>query len=113
MPIHLISDLHLESARPDITRIFMNYLKNSAKLAEALYILGDLFEVWIGDDDLTDFNVSIIQALKEAGKALPIYILPGNRDFLLGKRFFKQSGCTLLPDEYVADLYGRPTLLMH
>lgn len=109
-----ISDLHLEENRPTITELFLTFLKNTAKQAEALYILGDFFEVWIGDDDLSDFTQLIISALKNASKqGLPIYLMHGNRDFLLGKQFLRASGCQRLPDEYILNLYGSPTLLLH
>lgn len=114
MHTFFISDLHLEERRPDIAGIFLNFLEKEAIKADALYILGDFFEVWIGDDHLSEFNKTIIAALKCASlKGLPIYIMRGNRDFLLGKRFIKASGCHLLPDEYVINLYGTPVLLMH
>jgi len=110
----LISDLHLDEYRTDITELFLRFLKTDAKKADALYILGDFFEVWIGDDNLSSFNQTIISALKLAtDQGLPIYLMHGNRDFLLGKKFLRQTGCKLLPDEYVVDLYGSPTLLLH
>lgn len=109
-----ISDLHLEESQPDITALFFKLLTQAACDAEALYILGDFFEVWIGDDNLTPFNQSIIDALKKATQqGLPIYIMHGNRDFLLGKQFLKKTGCKLLSDETVISLYGVPTLLLH
>lgn len=109
-----ISDLHLEENRPDITDVFLRFLSEQAPQAEALYILGDFFEIWIGDDDLTPFNLLIINALRAAtANGLPIFIMHGNRDFLLGKRFLQSTGCTLLPEEYVLDVYGTPILLMH
>jgi UDP-2,3-diacylglucosamine hydrolase len=109
-----ISDLHLEESRPDITDIFIRFMHHDARQADALYILGDFFEAWVGDDDATDFNRSIFAALKAATMAgLPIYFMHGNRDFLIGKRFVKATGCRLLPDEYVVNLAGVPTLLMH
>lgn len=109
-----ISDLHLEESRPDIADIFLRFLKNEAAKAEALYILGDFFEIWIGDDDVTPFNLLIMNALcKAASDGLPIFFMHGNRDFLLGKKFLREAGCILLPDEYVLDLYGTPILLMH
>jgi len=109
-----ISDLHLEEGRPDISQIFFNFLKNEAIKADALYILGDFFESWIGDDDLSAFNLSVMDALNNAVKSgLPIYIMQGNRDFLLGKKFMLASACTSLPDEHVINLYGERTLLMH
>lgn len=114
MTILFISDLHLEESRPDIAEIFFNFLANFALQAKALFIQGDFFEVWLGDDDLSPFNQSVIQALRQATQAgLPIYFMHGNRDFLIGKRFIQATGCQLLPDEYVADVYGTPTLLMH
>ncbi len=114
MTILFISDLHLEENRPDINQVFFKFLTHEAKLAEALYILGDFFETWIGDDDLSDFHLSVINALNNAVKSgLPIYIMQGNRDFLLGKKFMQASACTLLADEHLINLYGIPTLLMH
>lgn len=108
-----ISDLHLDEHRPDITDIFLHFLKD-AKQAEKLYILGDFFEAWIGDDDLSEFNCMIMDALREATRnGLPIDIMHGNRDFLLGKKFLRATGCKLLPDEHVINLYGVRTLLMH
>ncbi len=109
-----ISDLHLEEDRPDITNIFLRFLAEYTTRAEALYILGDFFEAWIGDDNVTSFNQQIIAALQQATqRGLPIYFMHGNRDFLIGKKFLRASGCKLLPDEQVIDLYGTPTLLMH
>ncbi|MDR3478685.1 MAG: UDP-2,3-diacylglucosamine diphosphatase [Gammaproteobacteria bacterium] len=109
-----ISDLHLEEARPDISAIFLKFLQQDAQKADALYILGDFFEVWIGDDDLSSFNVMIMDALAEATRnGLQIYIMHGNRDFLLGKSFCKRSRCQLISDEYVISIAGVPHLLMH
>lgn len=110
----VISDLHLEECRPDIADLFLRFLQTEARNADALYILGDFFEVWIGDDDLTHFNLSIMKALyAERQRGLPIYLMHGNRDFLIGKKFIKATGCQLLPDEYVTTLSGVPTLMMH
>lgn len=109
-----ISDLHLDENRPDIAEIFLKFLKNDAVQAQRLFILGDFFEAWIGDDDLSPFNQMIMNSLYAATqKGLPIFLMHGNRDFLLGKKFLRATGCTLLPDEYVVNLYGIPTLLMH
>lgn len=109
-----ISDLHLQADEPQIAEIFLRFLETEARQARELYILGDLFEAWIGDDDLSPFNRKIIQALRQATESgLPIYFMRGNRDFLIGKRFAKQTGVKLLNDPTVIDLYGVPTLLMH
>lgn len=110
----LISDLHLDEQHLETTEIFFRFMRTEAKQAERLFILGDFFEAWIGDDDLSPYNVKIIKMFREATqKGLQIYFMHGNRDFLLGKKFLKATGCVLLPDEYVVDLYGTPTLLMH
>lgn len=111
---YFISDLHLSADRPDITACFIRFLQNEAPGASALYILGDLFEAWIGDDDINPFTNQIANALRElANTGTPIWFIHGNRDFLLGKRYAKRSGMTLLPENHVIDLYGTPTLIMH
>jgi UDP-2,3-diacylglucosamine hydrolase len=108
-----ISDLHLEASRPDITGIFFRFLQGEAKQADALYILGDFFEAWIGDDDKSAFTNSVVSAFNQASKHLPIFIMHGNRDFLLGRKFLREANCQLLPDEIVIEAGGSPTLLMH
>ncbi|WP_395498618.1 UDP-2,3-diacylglucosamine diphosphatase [Rickettsiella endosymbiont of Litargus connexus] len=109
-----ISDLHLSSDQPAITQLFLNFLQYQAKQAEALYILGDLFEIWVGDDNLSTYNQSIIAALAElTASGIATYFMPGNRDFLIGKRFIQQTGCRYLTDPTMIDLYGNPTLLTH
>ena len=81
---------------------------------ETLYILGDLFEVWVGDDDTRVENQSIVTALRKlTDRGIPVYLMHGNRDFLIGSEFAAMSGCHLLTDPSVVDLYGNPTLLMH
>ena len=112
--ILLISDLHLEEKRPDITRAFLLFLATRARQAEALYILGDFFEVWIGDDGMTPFQREIASALRELSDAgTRIYLMHGNRDFLIGQRFCREAGCTLLKDPSLVQLGGEPVLLMH
>lgn len=109
-----ISDLHLEESRPDIAEIFLRFLAGDAMRADALYILGDFFEVWIGDDDRTAFNQVIIDALLQASsQGLTICMTHGNRDFLLGRSFQRHAGIRLLPEEYVIHNNQAHTLLMH
>ena len=112
--ILLISDLHLEQERPDITRAFLDLLNGRAREAESLYILGDFFEVWVGDDAMSPYQLSICQALRElSDSGTQIFLMHGNRDFMLGKAFCKAAGATLLKDPSVVDFYGEPVLLMH
>jgi UDP-2,3-diacylglucosamine hydrolase len=109
-----ISDLHLEEKRPDITHIFLQLLSNLDSSIDALYILGDLFEAWIGDDHDTLLNREIINSLKSVTqKGVPVYFLYGNRDFLIGNKFLHETGCTLLTDEAKIKLYGTSVLIMH
>jgi UDP-2,3-diacylglucosamine hydrolase len=109
-----IADLHLSSQRPDITAAFQRFLREQAPQADALYILGDLFEVWIGDDNpeplLDEVAVALVQ-LSQNG--VPIYFCHGNRDFLLKQHYAKRAGMTLLAPSTVINLYGTPTLVMH
>lgn len=113
--ILFISDLHLCQSRPNISELFFDFLKNTALQAEALYILGDLFEYWIGDDDIDDgLNGQVVEALAAlADSGTKIYFMHGNRDFLIGKRFAKLAKLTMLPDPTLIDLYGKRTLLTH
>ncbi|HCD7250922.1 TPA: UDP-2,3-diacylglucosamine diphosphatase [Citrobacter farmeri] len=109
-----IADLHLCTEEPVITAGFLRFLAGEARQADALYILGDLFEAWIGDDDPNPLHremAAAIKALVDSG--VPCFFIHGNRDFLIGKRFARESGMTLLPQEKVLDLYGRRVLIMH
>ncbi len=109
-----ISDLHLSGDRPDITALFIAFLKEEARQAEALYILGDLFEAWLGDDMVLPEYAGAIASMKAlSNSGVPVYAMHGNRDFLLGEEFAAMSGATLLDDPTVIDLYGQPTLLLH
>ena len=111
---YFIADLHLAQNRPDITACFLSFLQNDAPKAEVLYILGDLFEYWVGDDDDSSFILEISQAIKHLSTlGCKIYFIHGNRDFLLGKRFAKQSGMELLPEITLIDLYGKSVVIMH
>jgi len=109
-----IADLHLQTEEPAITAGFLRFLRGEAKSADALYILGDLFEAWIGDDDPNPLHremAAAIKALVDSG--VPCYFIHGNRDFMIGQRYARESGMTLLPEEQVLNLYGRNILIMH
>lgn len=112
--ILFISDLHISLEKPEITRRFLTFLRDRAPQAAAVYILGDLFDAWIGDDDPTPPNNKIRAQLKQlTDSGTLVYLQQGNRDFLLGERFAKETGVTLLDDYAVVDLHGTPTLLTH
>ncbi|MDX1801320.1 MAG: UDP-2,3-diacylglucosamine diphosphatase [Marinobacter sp.] len=114
MTTQFISDLHLEEARPDITRAFLTFLDQQAAGCERLYILGDFFEAWIGDDEHTPLQDEVAAALRAVSDAgTDVFLMHGNRDFLIGEDFCSRAGATLLDDPTVIDLYGTPTLLMH
>jgi UDP-2,3-diacylglucosamine hydrolase len=109
-----ISDLHLCAEQPETLGLFLDFLTKRAPEAEALYILGDLFEVWLGDDLLLPGFEPALEAMNVLSSGgTPIYVMHGNRDFLLGERFEQLSGATLIDDPTLIDLYGTPTLLMH
>lgn len=110
-----ISDLHLCASRPTITTAFLDFLKNTAINAHSLYILGDLFEYWAGDDDVDDtHHQSVIMAFCTlANSGVKIYFMHGNRDFLIAENFCKSAHVTLLQDPTLIDLYGKRTLLSH
>lgn len=109
-----ISDLHLEESRPDITEAFLGFLDGKASGVDQLYILGDFFEAWIGDDERTPLQEQIATALRKLrDSGTRIFLMHGNRDFLIGQDFCDRAGATLLDDPTVIDLYGTPTLLMH
>ncbi|MCG9750136.1 UDP-2,3-diacylglucosamine diphosphatase [Vibrio brasiliensis] len=109
-----ISDLHLSATTPETTSCFIRFMREEAVHADALYVLGDLFEFWVGDDDRSDFAESIraeFKALTDSG--VPCYFTQGNRDFLVGRRFAKQTGVKLLGDETVIDLDGTKAVVLH
>ena len=109
-----ISDLHLDAERPRITELFGRFLRDEALGADALYILGDLFEAWVGDDDPSETGAFVAGALRAvADSGTPVAFIHGNRDFLLGRDFARRAGMTILTEPSVVALYGRPTLLMH
>lgn len=109
-----VSDLHLDPSRPAITELFGGFLDGEARRADALYILGDLFEAWVGDDDPAEtgaFVAGRLRALVDAG--VPVSFIRGNRDFLLGADYARRCGMRLLPDPAVVVVHGEPTLLLH
>jgi len=109
-----VSDLHLDAASPAIAQQFHAFLEDEARSAEALYILGDLFEVWLGDDDpdpAARATVRALRALTDSG--VPVFVMHGNRDFLIGDRFCRETGATLLADGTVVELHGERAVLMH
>ncbi len=114
MPTLFVSDLHLDPARPRITRLFRDFLDGQAREADALYILGDLFEAWVGDDDPSDTGAGVAEGLAAlAAAGVPVFFQHGNRDFLLGQRYARRAGFSILPDPAVIMLEGEPVLLMH
>jgi UDP-2,3-diacylglucosamine hydrolase len=115
MPTLFISDLHLAPDTPAANETLLNFLEQTAPSTDALYVLGDLFEYWIGDDGLEHpFARRIADAFRKLSDGgTPLYFMHGNRDFLIGSRFARESGMKILEDPTVVNLYGRPTLLMH
>ena len=111
---YFIADLHLAQNRPDMTACFLRFLKDDATQAQRLYILGDLFEAWIGDDDDSAYLTTIAKALNTlSALGTDVYYIHGNRDFLLGQRFAKKSAMNLLPEVDLIDLYGKSVVIMH
>jgi len=109
-----ISDLHLDASRPEITRLFLDFLENEAASADALYILGDLFEAWIGDDASDEVGDAVAGGLaKLHEKRVPCFYIHGNRDFLLGDAYARRARMTLLPDPSIVAIEGEDVLLMH
>ncbi len=114
MATYFISDLHLSSKKPEISERFLQFLRMDAIHADALYILGDLFDVWIGDDQSDPHDQRIIEGLHTLHEqGIPVYFMGGNRDFMIGEAFAEASGCTLLPDPTRIMLYGKNILLTH
>jgi UDP-2,3-diacylglucosamine hydrolase len=115
-PTLFISDLHLADERPEINAIFFRFLGETAGTADALYILGDLFEYWVGDDQLDHDSLAraVVDSLRRVSNSgTNIFFMHGNRDFLIGERFAREAGLTILPDPTLIKLYGQPVLLMH
>lgn len=111
---YFIADLHLSENRPHLTELFCDFMQNLAPQAEALYILGDLFDFWIGDDEQSPLIELVQQQIKQVSdKGIPCYFQHGNRDFLIGKRFAQACRMRLLPTYQLIDLYGEQVLLCH
>ena len=109
-----ISDLHLDAERPQVTDLFGRFLREEARHADALYILGDLFEAWVGDDDPSETGEFVARELNAvAAGGVPVFFVRGNRDFLLGEAYARRASMAILPDPVVVMLYGAPTLVMH
>ena len=109
-----ISDLHLSAEGPDRLQLFLHFLRSRAASADSLYILGDLFDAWLGDDDQQPIAMEVKQALRQLReRGTELKVMHGNRDFLLGEGFCEASGAELISDPCLIDLYGIPTLLMH
>jgi UDP-2,3-diacylglucosamine hydrolase len=114
MAILFISDLHLSPERPEVTRAFLGFLESQAASAKALFVLGDLFEAWIGDDDTCPTGIEVTKAFKQlTDKGVALFIQHGNRDFFIGKRFCKATGATLLADEHLVEYMDDTVLAMH
>lgn len=114
MHTYFISDLHLSDDRPDILEAFLRFLSEQAPSADALYILGDLFELWIGDDDESPTSRQVAQALSALAEVgVPCYFIHGNRDFMIGREYASQAKLIILDEETCINLYGHNTLLLH
>ncbi|WP_304335084.1 UDP-2,3-diacylglucosamine diphosphatase [Conchiformibius steedae] len=108
-----VADLHLSAHTPDLTELFCRSVAAWRGRVDALYILGDLFDAWVGDDAADATAQQVAQTLRAFAETAPVYFVAGNRDFLLGRRFAAQAGMVLLPEYYVVSLYGKRYLLMH
>lgn len=113
MAFLFVSDIHLSAARPQVTALFLRFLQERAPGSAGLYILGDLFEAWLGDDLVLPEYAPVLAALQNLTATGPVFVQHGNRDFLLGEGFAAASGCRLLPEAHVVDVHGQRTLLLH
>lgn len=111
--ILVIADLHLSPDRNDISQCFYQFLIDNQHQHDTLYILGDLFEVWVGDEDESPFVNDIAKAIHNFSKHTPVYFIHGNRDFMLGKRYAQKAGMTLLPESHLVEYFGHKVLFMH
>ncbi len=110
----LIADIHLTAERPDTVELFLRFLREKVARSQRLYILGDLFDVWLGDDDNSPPIPEIIKTLSDiSSRGCQLFIIRGNRDFLIGEEFSRETGCALLHESAVINISGESTLLMH
>lgn len=108
------SDIHLDASRPKTAEAFFHFLQTDVKQADALYLLGDVFELWIGDDDDDEFVASVQNQLADTVKnGIPIFFMRGNRDFLIGEHFAKRTGVTLIDDPYSIVINNTQAILSH
>ena len=114
MSIIFISDIHLSSDKPHLTDFFKSFIEQCCETATHIYILGDLFDLWLGDDDESHFAREVKATLKKAtDKGINLFFQKGNKDFTIGKKFARQTNIQILPDEYIVDHFGQRALLMH
>ena len=114
MAILFISDVHLCVECPAVTNAFLSFLAGPVQTTQALYILGDLFDRWVGDDAVQSEEVPILEALRSVTRrGIPIWLMEGNHDFLYGTNFFTETGCQPIPDPHIVNLFGTPTVLTH
>ncbi|PSJ80538.1 UDP-2,3-diacylglucosamine diphosphatase [Neisseria iguanae] len=114
MPIYFIADLHLSESRPELTALFLRFMQEKAPHAQAVYILGDLFDFWVGDDGQSSLIDSVKQTIRAvSNQGVACYFQHGNRDFMIGRRFARECGMTLLPDYQLVELFGQKALLCH
>lgn len=113
MSHHFISDLHLSEDTPALCQLFVDTLRQWQGQLDGLFILGDLFEYWVGDDDASPFLDDMLAAMQQFSRHTPLYVMRGNRDFLLGEGFAQRSGAQLLEDPFLLEAYGRRYLLSH
>jgi len=108
-----MSDLHLDKKRPEAIKFFINYMNHVSPSTKAIYILGDLVEYWVGDDDPADGLEDVFKIISKKSKEINIYFMHGNRDFLISENFCKKHGMKLLQDPTLINLYDKKVLLMH
>ena len=109
----VIADLHLSPERPDITACFKAFMSQELSKHSALYIIGDLFEAWVGDDDDSDFATDIASIIKQFSQDSPVYFIHGNRDFLLKEKYAQRCGMQLLPEQYITHIDNKKVIFLH